>query len=101
MADNATRSSEVADLTRRDVLRVGAGAGVLGIAAIAQTSAFESGDAFVVKPYLQPGDAPRLRKSEQNASVNQLSDVRIDSRRLTLRQIDLNGNLIDQIVITK
>jgi hypothetical protein len=36
-----------------------------------------------------------------NASVNQFSDVQIDSQRLTLRQINLNGNLIDQIVITK
>jgi hypothetical protein len=65
MADNATRSPEVADLTRRDVLRAGAGAGVLGIAAITQGSAVETGDAFVVKPYLQLGDAPRLRESEQ------------------------------------
>ena len=36
-----------------------------------------------------------------NASVNQFTDLRMDGNLLALRQIDLNGKLIDEIRISK
>ena len=36
-----------------------------------------------------------------NASVNQFSDLQFDQDKLTLRQVALNGDLIDEMVITK
>jgi len=51
------------ELSRRDVLR--AGAGVLALAPLSQADGEKPEDLFVVKPYLQLGDAPRLLKAEQ------------------------------------
>ena len=54
-----------ADLTRRELLRAAAAAGMFGIVALAHGDPAVAGDVFVVKPYLQLGDASQLRKVEQ------------------------------------
>lgn len=52
-------------LSRRDVLRASAGAGVLGLTTLSHATPQNADDVFSVKPYLQLGDSPRLRKHEQ------------------------------------
>lgn len=39
--------------------------------------------------------------AKYNARVNQFTDLQIDKRRLRPRQIDLDGNLIDEFLVTK
>ena len=58
--DDVSQPSEV---TRRDALR--AGAGVLGLTTLARTTPADDNDPFLVKPYLQLGDVPRLRAVER------------------------------------
>ncbi len=65
MTTSETHTTWLSEVSRRDVLRIGAGAGVLGLSAISDATTADGGDSFLVKPYLQLGDAPRLRKVEQ------------------------------------
>ena len=58
-------NEETLGVSRRDVLRVCAGAGVLGLAKLSLAATENPDDVFLVKPYLQLGDSPRLRKAEQ------------------------------------
>jgi len=52
-------------LSRRDVLRAGAGAGLLGLTTLPCPAAAIADDLFLVKPYLQLGDAPQICRAEQ------------------------------------
>jgi len=64
MSGSETNTSPSSEVSRRDVLRVGAGASVLALTTLSHAAANPDG-VFVVKPYLQLGDAPRLREAEQ------------------------------------
>ena len=58
-------NEETLGLNRRDVLRVGAGVGVLGLRKLSLAATEHPDDVFLVKPYLQLGDSPQLLKAEQ------------------------------------
>jgi len=65
MNHSETKTSQPFEVTRRDVLRAGAGAGVLAFTTLAGATTADSNDTFLVKPYLQLGAASRLRSVEQ------------------------------------
>ncbi len=58
-------------------------------------------DPFLVKPYVQLGDAPSLSPREYHASLNHFTLVEIAGRKLTLRQISLDGAELDRLTIMK
>lgn len=58
-------NEETSRLSRRDVLRVGAGVGVLGSTRWSHAATDSPDDVFLVQPYLQLGDSPQLRQAEQ------------------------------------
>jgi hypothetical protein len=64
MADH-TPDLALGVVSRRDLLRLGAAAGALGVGDLLPADAEESGGPFLVKPYLQLGDAPTLSGTEQ------------------------------------
>jgi hypothetical protein len=39
--------------------------------------------------------------AKYHASINQFTELLVEDRRVTLRQIDRNGRMLDRIVISK
>ena len=62
-------------LSRRDVLRTGVGAGVLGLPTLSHATPKNQDDGFLVKPYLQLGDSPQIRQAEQMVVMWQTAAV--------------------------
>lgn len=64
MSDLQKKTSFFHDVSRRDVLRASAGAGLLGLPSLAQATEPQENKAFLVKPYLQLGNQPVANTSE-------------------------------------
>ena len=56
---SVAETSDPSRWNRREVLRASAGAGVLGLTTLSHAAKASADDAFLVKPYLQLGDAPQ------------------------------------------
>ncbi|MEE3369248.1 MAG: metallophosphoesterase family protein [Planctomycetota bacterium] len=93
MPDRETNEATLG-LNRRDILRVGAGTGVLGLTHLPLAATQNQDDAFLVRPYLQLGDSPRLRNKEQMIVMWHATDDQAAWR------VDVRGDSTDAWVAT-